>query len=154
MVTSRVSRLLVLVSLLSSVFVASAAPVERRELVTVESGLAVDPIGVVRSVTITNGVSFNAFCEFIVPFLDFELPPGVCSNPFDLRGQSEYEDEPEDDYGVVEPQAWQSSRRRGSRASPSRVATCKARVKKSIKVLSFIIAAQPCPASCTAPRRT
>ena len=119
--TSRVSRLLVLVSLLSSVFLASAAPVERRELVTVESGLAVDPIGVVRSVTITNGVSFNAFCEFIVPFLDFELPPGVCSNPFDLRGQSEYEDEPEDDYEVVEPQAWQSSRRRGSRASPSRV---------------------------------
>mmetsp|Transcript_10636 Transcript_10636/g.44146 ORF Transcript_10636/g.44146 Transcript_10636/m.44146 type:complete len:129 (+) Transcript_10636:670-1056(+) len=116
----RVSRLLALASLLSSVFLASAAPVERRELVTVESGLAVDPIGVVRSVTITNGVSFNAFCEFIVPFLDFELPPGVCSNPFDLRGQSEYEDEPEDDYGVVEPQAWQSSRRRGSRASSSR----------------------------------
>ena len=86
----RVACLFVIVALVaaSALSLASASPVERRELVTVETGMAVDPIGVVRSVTLTTGVSFNAFCEFIVPFLDFELPPGVCSNDlFDNRGR-------------------------------------------------------------------
>ena len=70
----RVACLFVIVALVaaSALSLASASPVERRELVTVETGMAVDPIGVERSVTLTTGVSFNAFCEFIVPFLDFE----------------------------------------------------------------------------------
>ena len=124
----RVACLFVIVALVaaSALSLASASPVERRELVTVETGMAVDPIGVVRSVTLTTGVSFNAFCEFIVPFLDFELPPGVCSNDlFDNRWRLDEEtpSDGEEDYETdVEPQAWESSRRRGGRSrSPSRV---------------------------------
>jgi hypothetical protein len=59
---------------------ASAPPrrANRKLLVTRETSLAVDPVGAVRSVTLTNGVSFNFFCEFVKPMLDFELPPQYC----------------------------------------------------------------------------
>ena len=72
----RVSRLLALASLLSSVVLASAAPVERRELVTVESGLAVDPIGGVRSVAhaATGGAAYSASTA---GWREREAPAGV-----------------------------------------------------------------------------
>ena len=55
----------------------SDAP-RRALLVTKEAGVSVDPVGVVRSVTLSSSVSINFFCEFVKPFLDFDLPPTYC----------------------------------------------------------------------------
>jgi hypothetical protein len=41
-------------------------------------GLAVDPIGVVQSISYSAGISFNFFCEFVKPLLDFDLPEYYC----------------------------------------------------------------------------
>ena len=43
-----------------------------------EAGVSVDPVGVVRSVTLSSSVSINFFCEFVKPLLDFDLPPTYC----------------------------------------------------------------------------
>ena len=56
---------------------ASAAP-RRALLVTKEAGFAVDPVGVVQSVTLSSSVNINFFCEFVKPLLDFDLPPTYC----------------------------------------------------------------------------
>ena len=54
-----------------------AAP-RRALLVTKEAGVAVDPVGVVRSTVVSTSINLNFFCEFIKPMLDFELPPTYC----------------------------------------------------------------------------
>jgi hypothetical protein len=56
---------------------ALAAP-RRALLVTKEAGVAVDPVGVVRSTVVSTSINLNFFCEFIKPMLDFELPPTYC----------------------------------------------------------------------------
>ena len=59
--------------------VASAETVPRRALlVDKEVAIAVDPIGVVRSTSISTSISLNFFCEFVKPLLDFDLPSGYC----------------------------------------------------------------------------
>jgi len=55
----------------------SDAP-RRALLVTKEAGVSVDPVGVVRSVTLSSSVNINFFCEFVKPLLDFDLPPNYC----------------------------------------------------------------------------
>ena len=50
----------------------------RALLVTKEAGVAVDPVGVVRSTVVSTSINLNFFCEFIKPMLDFELPPTYC----------------------------------------------------------------------------
>ena len=40
-----------------------------RELVETSTTVSVDNTGIVRSAAVTNVVSFNAFCEFVLPFL-------------------------------------------------------------------------------------
>ena len=83
---ARLALFFVLCCVLAALAPASALPTaasaprraNRRLLVTKETSLAVDPVGAVRSVTLTNGVSFNFFCEFVKPMLDFELPPQYC----------------------------------------------------------------------------
>jgi hypothetical protein len=58
---------------------ASAETVPRRALlVDKEVAIAVDPIGVVRSTSISTSISLNFFCEFVKPLLDFDLPSGYC----------------------------------------------------------------------------
>lgn len=61
----------------------SAAAPRRALLVDTEVGLAVDPIGVVRSVEKSSAITFNFFCEFVWPLLDEEtlesLPAHVCN---------------------------------------------------------------------------
>lgn len=45
--------------------VSSASAPRRALLVEKEVGLAVDPVGVVRSVELSSSVTFNFFCEFV-----------------------------------------------------------------------------------------
>ena len=67
----------VLIALLVAADPALAAP-RRALLVTKEAGVAVDPVGVVRSTVVSTSINLNFFCEFIKPMLDFELPPTYC----------------------------------------------------------------------------
>lgn len=53
-----------------------------RELVETSTTLSVDNTGIVRSAAVTNVISFNAFCEFILPFLlerGYEPPAYWCN---------------------------------------------------------------------------
>lgn len=77
MVSSRLTTVIFLV--LFTLAVASAEQVPRRALlVSKEVGVDVDPVGVVRSTVISQSISFNFFCEFIKPLLDFEIPNTYC----------------------------------------------------------------------------
>lgn len=67
--------LVVVVSTLA--FVAHA-----RELVETSTTFSVDNTGIVRNAAVTNVVSFNAFCEFVLPFLlerGYEPPAYWCN---------------------------------------------------------------------------
>lgn len=53
-----------------------------RELVETSTTVSVDNTGIVRSAAVTNVVSFNAFCEFVLPFLlerGYEPPAYWCN---------------------------------------------------------------------------
>jgi hypothetical protein len=53
-----------------------------RELVETSTSFSVDNTGIVRNAAVTNVVSFNAFCEFVLPFLlerGYEPPAYWCN---------------------------------------------------------------------------
>jgi hypothetical protein len=53
-----------------------------RELVETSTTVSVDNTGIVRNAAVTNVVSFNVFCEFVLPFLlerGYEPPNYWCN---------------------------------------------------------------------------